>query len=250
MAACSPTFSIAGQSPTYRSVYRRGGSLFFSSEWPSAILGDVNPYLINTYLAMRDHHEDLYELVSSNFTSHSHDYYYQVRARLEFMSLQGAADFIYLNRTCFNGLFRVNLAGRFNVPIGSKAYQLGDLTEFEYWSSALSGVDIRLADFEELIDVAAEGDFIFADPPYTVNHNQNGFIEYNERIFRWSDQERLRNSIIRASERGAKFVITNADHESVRNLYEGFTLISVGRSSEMAGKISGRRQTSELIVIG
>ncbi len=227
-----------------------GGALFFSSKWSGAILGDINPYLINSYVAMRDHHDDLFRLVCLNFQNHCSEHYYYVRKRLEFQTIQGAADFIYLNRSCFNGLFRVNLAGKFNVPVGDRAYKLDNFDEFSSWSSALCGVDIRLTDFEELVDLAGSGDFIFADPPYTVNHNQNGFIEYNEKIFRWADQIRLKDAIVRASKRGAKFVITNADHESVRTLYEGFNLISVGRGSEMAGKISARRQTSELIVTG
>ena len=225
-----------------------GGALFFSREWEDAVLADVNPFLINAYIWMRKDHAALFHMLNDHFDSHSSDYYYGVRGRINSSALQDAADFIYLNRACFNGLFRVNLAGRFNVPIGTKVYELRDATDFEGWAARLKSADIRLADFEETIDACGEGDFIFADPPYTVNHNSNGFIEYNEKIFSWDDQVELHSCLLRAAERGAQFVVTNADHLTVRELYDGCPLQTIERGSEMAGRTSARGKTTEVVI--
>jgi DNA adenine methylase len=225
-----------------------GGALFFSHEWEEAVLADINKFLINAYRHMKEDHLTLFHLVEQHFDLHSNDRYYEIRARMGSSSVQDAADFVYLNRACFNGLFRVNLAGRFNVPIGTKVYELRDPAEFEEWSNRLQAADIRLADFEETIGTCGEGDFIFADPPYTVNHNSNGFIEYNERIFGWDDQVRLHDCLLRAAERGARFALTNADHPTVHELYDGCACLTVERGSEMAGRTSARGKTTEIIV--
>lgn len=225
-----------------------GGALFFSRAWGSAHLADVNRFLINTYTHMKDDHAKLYDLVTEHFDLHTSERYYDVRTRMGSLSTQDAADFIYLNRACFNGLFRVNLAGRFNVPIGTKVYELRDMSEFEQWAEQLGKAEIRLADFEETIDGCGEGDFIFADPPYTVNHNSNGFIEYNEKIFSWDDQVRLHRCLLRAAERGARFALTNADHETVRELYSGRAIRTVERGSEMAGRTAARGRTTEVVI--
>lgn len=225
-----------------------GGALFFSRDWQRAVLADVNPLLINAYKWMKEDHPALFELLELHFDSHSSEHYYAVRARMDGSSLQDAADFIYLNRACFNGLFRVNLSGRFNVPIGTKLYELRNISDFEVWAARLGSADIRLADFEETIDMCGEGDFIFADPPYTVNHNSNGFIEYNERIFSWDDQVRLHGCLMRAAERGARFVLTNADHSTVRELYDGCRVQTIERGSEMAGRTAARGTTTEVVI--
>jgi DNA adenine methylase len=225
-----------------------GGALFFSRDWQQAILADTNRFLINAYAHMQSDHARLFELVQEHFDLHSKDHYYRIRSRMGSRSVQDAADFIYLNRACFNGLFRVNLSGRFNVPIGTKVYELRKFSEFEEWSKRLKAAEIRLSDFEETIDACGEGDFIFADPPYTVNHNSNGFIEYNERIFSWDDQVRLHNCLLKASKRGAHFTLTNADHPTVRDLYDGCALQTIERGSEMAGRINARGRTTEVVI--
>lgn len=225
-----------------------GGALFFSRNWERALLSDVNKFLINAYLQMRNDNENLFILLKEHFDMHSKDRYYEVRTRLGSSSVQDAADFIYLNRACFNGLFRVNLAGRFNVPIGTKVYELRNVDEFRQWSARLGCADIRLADFEETIDACGDGDFIFADPPYTVNHNSNGFIEYNEKIFGWDDQVRLHQSLLNAAQRGAHFALTNADHSTVHDLYKGCEFQTVERGTEMAGRTSARGKTTEVVI--
>lgn len=245
---------VADRPPTvegrrYVEPFLGGGAYFFAAKVSRAVLSDTNAHLINSYIWMRDDPTGLFKLVTKHFQSHCTEHYYNVRRSLRESGLQGAADFIYLNRACFNGLFRVNLKGKFNVPIGTKLYALEDQDEFLRWSRHLQNAEIRLSDFEPVIDSAARGDFVFLDPPYTVNHNNNGFIEYNEDIFSWDDQVRLHASIERAVARGVDFMLTNADHLTVRDLYAGrFQLDSVTRGSEMAGTTAHRGRTTELIV--
>lgn len=225
-----------------------GGALFFAGDWKRAVLADINRYLINAYLHMRDDHVSVFRLLQRHFDLHSESHYYKVRERLGSCTVEDAGDFIYLNRACFNGLFRVNLDGRFNVPIGSKLYELRDLREFDDWSRKLQMAEICLADFEQTIATTGDGDVVFADPPYTVNHNSNGFIEYNEKIFSWNDQIRLHRCLLEAAQRGATFALTNADHSTVRELYNGCGLQAVERGSEMAGLTSARRRTTEIVI--
>jgi len=120
--------------------------------------------------------------------------------------------------------------------------------DFEALSKILANADISARDFEESIDLADEGDFVFADPPYTVAHNNNGFIKYNEALFSWEDQVRLRNAIKRAASRGAICVVTNADHESIHQLYHGFKIRKLSRVGVIAGASVARGKFDELII--
>ena len=105
-------------------------------------------------------------------------------------------------------------------------------------------------DFEEVIDKAKTSDFLFVDPPYTVRHNLNGFIKYNERLFSWSDQIRLRDALFRARSRGVHIVLTNADHESIRDLYRDCTSMNiVTRQSVMAASSAHRKLATELLIL-
>lgn len=104
-------------------------------------------------------------------------------------------------------------------------------------------------DFEQILQLCGTGDFVFVDPPYTVKHNVNGFVKYNETLFSWDDQCRLRDAIVSAKAKGAKILMTNADHPSVRQLYRGVgSLRSLERASVLAGDAQYRARVSELIL--
>jgi len=157
---------------------------------------------------------------------------------------------IYLNRTCFNGIYRVNRKGKFNVPCGSKNTVLTGQEEFEQRSRILQNAILRSCDFEETITVAEEGDFLFCDPPYTVQEEKS-FVGYTKNLFDWDDQIRLANALEQSRQRGVKILMTNVNHPSVRALYEnreGFVLDEVLRYSSISGKADGRKKYSELIV--
>jgi DNA adenine methylase len=234
----------------YIEPFLGGGSVYFYLQPERALLGDTNGELIITYSSVRDNWMKIQELLIEHQKNHNESYYYQIRDLVPTDIIKRAARLIYLNRTCFNGIYRVNLQGKFNVPKGTKDTVLFETDDFERISKLLSTSEIRTSDFEVLIDEARQGDLIFADPPYTVRHNQNGFIKYNEKLFSWNDQIRLADSLSRARSRGAKVISTNANHYLLRELYEerGFEIETVSRYSSISADPSKRSQYEEIIV--
>ncbi|KRA96637.1 DNA methyltransferase [Devosia sp. Root685] len=233
----------------YVEPFLGGGAVFFETGPERAVLSDSNERLIEVYVAIRDDLDRLVLLLQGHAAAHSKSYYYETRSRSFPDLAERAAQFLYLNRTCWNGLYRENLKGQFNVPIGTKQTVISTADNFIAWSAALQGAELATSDFEQTINRAGEGDFIFADPPYTVRHNMNGFVKYNQNIFAWNDQVRLRDAIRRAAARGALFAITNADHESVRDLYRDFGHHrQLGRHSVIAAKAMHRAQSTELLI--
>lgn len=233
----------------YIEPFLGGGAGFFALEPDRALLSDANYELIETYKTVASNPRELLALLAEHQRNHSRTHYYTVRSNVPEGHLMRAARFIYLNRTCWNGLYRVNRRGEFNVPIGTKTTVLFPDDDFEHLSKILQGAILRNQDFEETLAEAGPGDLVYVDPPYTVKHNNNGFIKYNEKIFSWDDQVRLVKSCRAAADRGAKLVISNADHDSLRTIYEeSGTTTSVPRVSVLAGKSSARQKISEILV--
>ncbi|MEQ9244481.1 MAG: Dam family site-specific DNA-(adenine-N6)-methyltransferase [Nitratireductor sp.] len=233
----------------YFEPFLGSGAVFFYLQPKVGVLSDFNQELINLYLEIRAHPEQFRRRLCEHKVNHCPEYYYRIRSSVPSDALGRASRFLYLNRTCWNGLYRVNLRGEFNVPIGTKTQVIYDSDDFVEISRILSNMHIRCVDFEETIDSADKDDLLYVDPPYTVNHNMNGFLKYNEKIFSWDDQLRLSKAIKRASLRGVKILISNADHHSVRNLYEDFAHVeSIPRHSVIAGSVAGRKATSELLI--
>lgn len=226
-----------------------GAAAFFTLKSGSTWLNDVNSDLIDTYKALAQEHDEVLRLLRTYHNKHSETFYYKMRSSKP-RSLAGrAAKFIYLNRTCFNGLYRVNLKGEFNVPVGTKTAVLMPDDNFQAVSEKLKTARLTNWDFQRVIEQTVPGDFIFADPPYTVRHNLNGFVKYNEKLFSWSDQERLRDALFAASGRGVHVVMSNANHESIRELYQGCKKMkAVTRQSVMAASSINRKETTELLV--
>lgn len=224
------------------------GALFFALEPQEAVIGDINKPLVETYMAIKDDWKLVLEYLRTHSTQHSKEYYYSVRATLPETIHQRAARFIYLNRTCWNGLYRVNRAGNFNVPIGTKTNIILDTDDFKKLAKLLENTTIMHSDFEAIIDSAQEGDLVFADPPYTVKHNNNGFVKYNEDMFKWEDQVRLRDAIVRATERNVKIIVTNANHSSIVELYSEFERKVISRASVIAASNNNRGTYEELII--
>lgn len=140
--------------------------------------------------------------------------------------------------------------GIFNVPIGTKTSVNLATDDWEKIAESLQSARLTSGDFEDCIERAGHGDLVFADPPYTVKHNHNGFIKYNESLFSWADQERLSLSLAKAADRGANIVSTNANHDSVRDLYEGkFQLKTIERNSVLSGDPKFRGRFKELLIV-
>ena len=235
----------------YIEPFLGGGSVFFHLKPAKSLLGDTNPDLIAAYHGIQENWKGVVRSLKSHDRNHSEAYYYSVRDRHPKKVVTRAARMIYLNRTCFNGIYRVNLRGEFNVPRGSRDSVIFESDRFNEIAVLLANAEIRLSDFEALIDEAGKDDFIFADPPYTVRHNLNGFVKYNETLFSWQDQERLAAALIRAQARGASIVVTNANHSSIRKLYrgKGFRIITTSRFSSISANSVHRRQYDELIIV-
>jgi DNA adenine methylase len=141
------------------------------------------------------------------------------------------------------------LRGEFNVPRGTKNAVLLDTDDFEGLATAFGKAKLRHSDFEPILDLAKAGDFVFVDPPYVTRHNFNGFAKYNESIFSWEDQIRLRNAVGRAKNRGAKVLVTNAAHSSIIEIYENLgTLVKLRRQSVIAASSNYRGTTTEVAI--
>lgn len=233
----------------YIEPFLGGGALFFAMRPSNAIISDINSELIETYKVMRDHPKELREKMLYHQKHHNKEYYYKMRSMKPRTNLNKASRFLYLNRTCFNGMYRVNKKGEFNVPKGTKDNVVYDVDLFEQYSDILSNAKIMTADFSSVIDMAEMGDFIFADPPYAMNSG-NQFIKYNDKLFTWEDQKRLFYSLKKAYERGAQIVLTNASCEEIEVMYRnaGFHVIEVSRVCSISGNISKRKRIKELII--
>ena len=236
---------------TYYEPFLGGGAVFFYAQPKSAVLSDINSKLINLYLIVQRNPEELKETIRSMPVTREN--YYRIR-EVDFSDpVLGAAQFLYLNRTAFGGIYRLNQDGKFNVPYGG-----GERTPATLWSrgnvlkqasEALSEAVILQSDFEIMLSRAGCGDVVYCDPTYTVAHENNGFVRYNERNFSWNDQERLARAAQRAADRGAFVLISNAHHSAVRNLYEGAEFHTLERKSLVSPQISGRRLVREYLIV-
>lgn len=233
----------------YIEPFLGSGSVFFHLAPSRAILSDANADLIACYNQVREFPHRLAELLREHHEKHCNDYYYQTRAAEFETETEKAAKFLYLNRTCFNGIYRVNLKGEFNVPIGTKTNVVMKSDDFLGVSKRLKNALVVHGDFSETMRHATDGDFVYVDPPYTVQHNTNGFLKYNEKIFSWSDQVRLKEQVVAAANRGASVVVSNAAHESVIELYEGVgSIVKLSRASVLSGGTRGRGRYEEILV--
>ncbi len=224
-----------------------GGALFFSVQPHFALLSDSNEDLINCYREIRDNPDQL--LSSLRRMKNSKEDYYRIRSMAPRTSSGRAARFLYLTTLAFNGIYRVNRHGEFNVPYGYKThlcvYQPEKIMRI---SQVLAKCDLECIDFEEALKRARPGDLIYLDPPYTVAHGQNGFRKYNAKIFSWGDQDRLARALHVLDKKGCYIIMSNASHSSINNLYRGFTRLTVERPSVIAASADYRCRVSESLI--
>ncbi len=234
----------------YLEPFLGSGAIFFHTKPQRAILSDLNQELIATYESLRDEPQEVWKYLCFHGQKHSKEYYYLVRSQKPRTSARRAARFIYLNRTCFNGLYRVNLQGVFNVPKGTKDTVILPTDDFGLVSKILQSSSLTSRDFSYTITEATEGDLLYVDPPYTVRHNNNNFLKYNECIFSWRDQRRLADCLLQAAKRGACILMSNADHPCIHDLYSDrvWQRLSVSRFSRLASSAKHRKETTELVI--
>lgn len=233
----------------YFEPFLGGGAVFFALRPKKAVISDRNEDLINLYNIMRDNPAELAKKLLKHQRNHSKEYYYKVRECIGKNAIDQAARMLYLNRTCYNGMYRVNRQGMFNVPIGTKMNCIYDIDMFEMYSNILKGVEINSFDFEKNIDIAGDRDLIFADPPYTTKLSDN-FIKYNEQLFTWSDQIRLCKCLSAAKSRGAIVILTDIVCNDIKQMYEkeGFLIKKIKRMSNISGKKEGRKIIEEYLI--
>lgn len=235
----------------YYEPFLGSGALFFALQPKRATLSDVNREIISTWKSVRDDFDYLENYL--NDLVPNKDMFYKIRSNRAQKFPEKAAELLYLNKSCWNGLYRVNSRGEFNVPFGApKSDFIFDRENLELCSRCLnrSDVSIRAIDFAGAVSRAREGDFVFFDPPYVTRHNNNGFRDYNETLFSWSDQVRLAECATKLRSRGVKVVVTNAAHEDVRELYPGFSFHEIYRSSTLASDASKRGTATEALFVG
>jgi len=230
----------------YYEPFLGGGALFFALRPQNAVLSDNNPELINCYIQVRDHPKKV--IASLKELKNSEEAYYRIRAQVPSGQIGKAARLIYLTTLAFNGIHRLNLKGEFNVPYGYKTHlQPCDPVKITRISKTLSFAQLVCADFGQAVKTATYGDLIYFDPPYTVVHQNNGFLKYNDKIFSWDDQIRLADLARELAKRGCHVLVSNADNPFLKDLYSGFKVQEIKRASVIAASGKFRRCISECI---
>lgn len=233
----------------YHEPFLGGGAVFFAQDFhKKSYLSDANAQLINAYIQVKEVPEALIELLQ-NMPNTAEDYY-RIRGELtDDSTLENAARFIFLNQTSFNGIYRVNRNGQYNVPYGFREHMVYDVERIRLASQKLQNTRISVGDFEINKYRIRENDLVFLDPPYTVSHNNNGFIAYNQKLFSIEDQERLKRFIGYIEHKGAYYILTNAAHNAIRDIFltPGERMIELNRSSTIGGRNANRAVISEYI---
>lgn len=236
-----------------------GGAVFFhlKHRFPEmrAFLRDINGELTNTYVAIREHAEALMRKLDehlANFLKNREAYYYDIRSRHripEKETVERAARMIFLNKTCYNGLWRVNGRGEFNVPIGShKNPSLYDESNIKAASSALTAAHISTQDFRRTLDETRRGDFVYIDPPYYPISQTASFTSYAKENFGEKEQRELAALFGEAARRGVKLMLSNSDSIFIRELYQGFTIKIVQARRAINCDGSKRGKINEIVV--
>ncbi len=241
---------------TYYEPFLGGGSVFFTLQPNLAVLSDINQDLIATYCSVRDNLEQLIDLLQKHQNEHNsdysenHEYYYQVRSCTYHTPIQRAARLIYLNKTCFNGLYRVNSKGEFNVPVGKyKNPKICNPDLLRSASAALKSAKIEVRNFEEILDHAkTSDDFVYFDPPYHPLSDTSYFTAYSADAFNEYKQIRLRDIFAELKSRGVKVMLSNSDCKFIRELYSEFNIHEILASRVINSNALKRGKISEVLI--
>jgi len=226
-----------------------GAALFFAMRPPRALLRDVNKELVDCYTAIRDDVEGVIAALGTHV--YESDHYYEVRDQHppKLSLAKRAARTIFLNKTGFNGLYRVNRKGGFNVPFGRHVNpNICDEDNLRSCSLALTDVDVRVRDFKSIVTDAAPRDFVYFDPPYVPLSDTADFTSYSAGGFSWKDQQRLAEVFKELTEKGVYAMLSNSDTAAVRELYAGFSIEAVYATRSVNSVGAGRGKVAEVVV--
>ena len=246
---------------TYFEPFVGSGAVFFhlrgTGRAGSAHLSDINRELINLYRVVRDFPEELIEALQHHKRHHSRWYYYYMRQqdrepgwRQQAGSVERAARLLYLNKTCYNGLWRVNRRGEFNVPMGRyNNPRILDEARLRAAARALAPARLSAASFDEAVDLAGPGDFVYFDPPYVPLSATSSFTAYTANGFGPDAQRRLAGVFRALDRRGVSVMLSNSDHPLVYELYRGFRIERVEARRHINSQGDGRGAISEVVVL-
>ncbi|MGE5485827.1 MAG: DNA adenine methylase [Ignavibacteriales bacterium] len=240
----------------YYEPFVGGGALFFALNPERAVLNDRNEELINAYSVIRSKVSDLAGALAAHASQHrlhGRDYYYRVRdLNPDTLSdVERASRFIYLNKTCYNGLWRVNNEGRFNVPFGRhKNPRILDEENLRAVSDSLRHVTLLCTDFESSLGAAQPGDFVYFDPPYHPLSETSYFTKYVDNGFGPEDQIRLAAVFRSLAGRGVNVMLSNSDTKFVQNLYprDEFEVEIIQAKRPISCRAEGRGVVNELVI--
>lgn len=230
-----------------------GGALFFELQSDNAYISDINEELINLYTVVKDNVFDL--IIDLNKHEVSKDYFLKIRnidradEYNNLSNIQRASRFIYLNKTCFNGLYRVNSQGQFNVPFGNyKNPRIVDENNLINCSQLLKKTEIKCADFSAILNKVEKGDFVYFDPPYVPLNNTSNFTSYTKEGFSLDLQYKLWEVCNELDRKGVYFMLSNSDTKFVNDLYANYKIIKVFATRAVNAKADGRGKITEVLV--
>lgn len=239
-----------------------GGAVLFDKQPQHARINDYNEELINVYRVVKDNPNELIKELAVHEEKNEQlgsEWFYHVRGLDresnfdELSNVEKAARIIYLNKTCFNGLFRVNSAGQLNVPYGRYKHpnivnEVGIRALHKYFSEA--DIDMRQGDFAECLKDLPKGAFVYLDPPYMPITATSAFTGYTQEGFGYDEQVRLRDECIKLREQGIHFLQSNSDCEEIRELYKDFKIETVAAKRSINSRGDRRGAVKEVLISG
>lgn len=230
-----------------------GGAVFFELQHEGAYISDVNAELINVYKVVQNNPQELIESLFKH--QNTKEYFLKIRSadREPFYGswsdVEKASRFLFLNRTCFNGLYRVNSKGYFNVPYGNYSNpRIIDAENILSCSELLQNTDIQCTDFAKVLEYTQKGDFVYFDPPYVPLNSTSSFTSYTKEGFDIDMQYRLRDLCNELNRRGVFFLLSNSDTPVINELYSAYNLQKVYASRAINATSTGRGKVSEVLV--
>ncbi|KKP38393.1 MAG: adenine methylase, DNA adenine methylase protein [Candidatus Peregrinibacteria bacterium GW2011_GWC2_33_13] len=230
-----------------------GGALFFNIQPKNAYISDINPELINLYQVIKNNAYELIEDLKQH--KNTEEYFYEIRnidrnsKYKKWSDIQKASRFIYMNRTCFNGLYRVNSKGEFNVPYGKYSNpRILDEVNLLNCSQLFQNTEIRHSDFSEILNNVQKGDFVYFDPPYAPLNETSSFTSYTKEGFGEDMQVKLKELCDELDNMGVHFMLSNSDTKGINKLYKNYEIKKVFASRAINSVASKRGKISEVLV--
>ena len=236
----------------YIEPFLGGGAVFFAVPFSGpSIVNDSNPEIIDLYRVVRDSLETLLLRLDELAEMYSEEFYYEIRSRIPADTIERAARTLFLNKTGFNGLYRQNASGGFNVPFGKRVVcpALYDSLNIRAVSSKLQSCELWCKDFSDVLDQAGQGDFVYCDPPYEPLSKSSSFNSYQGGGFDQSEQLRLKAACVQAMERGATVCLSNSSAPFIKEIYSGFETHTIWARRAINSKAEARGLVPEVLAV-